>query len=183
MKCHRRSLINGRCNRLIVIRELPKQLAVGGLLNIFVSKSWNLLVPVEHQPDSIVAAAFFHVGANPVCAPQRNHIRLRDQHGGTREIAKQPGGLIHSIRAVDHHIPEVCHQQVKQPRQFGCSRCQRLRALRTGKQLQSAFALGHETLKQRGVHAMQVLQRIAQAKRRPCIQMKCGMTQRRKIHQ
>src|SRR3989475_10686561 len=97
MKCHWRYLSNGWCNRLIVIRELPKQLAVCGLLDIFVSKSRNLLVPVEHQPDSIMAAAFFHVGANPVCAPQRNHICLRDQDRGTREIAKQPGGLIHSI--------------------------------------------------------------------------------------
>src|SRR5437879_12525935 len=102
MKCHRRSLINGRCNRLIVIRELPKQLAVGGLLNIFVSKSRNLLVTVEHQPDPIVNAAFFYVGANPVCDPQRHDIRLCHQYCGTREIAKQPAVL---MQATCSHVP------------------------------------------------------------------------------
>ena len=128
-------------------------------------------------------SALFQKSANAAGAPQRNHVRLGDQQDGVGKIAKLPRRLIQAAGAVHDHVTEVCHQQIEQAGQFGRRWVLVLRLLRTGEQLQAAFALGHQTFKQRGIQPVQVLQRVHHAKRGPHVEMERAMSEGSKIHQ
>ena len=77
---------------------------------------------------------------------------------------------------------EVGYQQIEQTGEFCCGRREALRLLWTGEQLQTTFALGHQTLEQGSIQPMQVLQGVDHPESGPHIQMESGMPQRCKIY-
>ena len=52
------SLVNRGANQLEVIRDLPKYLAIGGLLDIFIGKARDLFIAVEHHAQTVASGAF-----------------------------------------------------------------------------------------------------------------------------
>src|SRR6266571_4867082 len=76
---HRYALINGRSHQLIIVRNLPKDFAVGGSFDILFSETRNFLVTIEHQSQPLTSHPFFEERLNAACAPQGNHVGLGHQ--------------------------------------------------------------------------------------------------------
>jgi len=72
---------------------------------------------------------------------------------------------------------------IEQSGQLCCRWVLVLRLLRTSEQLYAAFALGHQTFKQRGIQTVQILQRVHHAKRGPHVEVERAMSERSEIYQ
>src|SRR5260370_33261341 len=57
LRGHRAALVNRGCDKLEVIGHLPEHLTVGGFLHILVGEAGNLLVTVDHDPQTIAAGS------------------------------------------------------------------------------------------------------------------------------
>src|ERR1700730_440352 len=74
------------------------------------------------------------------------------------------------------------YQQLEEASQFCRGGRQALWLLWAGEQLQVALALSHQSLEQRGIQPMQILQGVDYSEGGPYIQMKSAMSQGSKIH-
>ena len=142
------------------VGNFPQNLAAGGTLNVFVGEAGNLFVAIQNHAQPVAAAAFFEEGVNASGAPQRNHVSLRDDEHGVGKIGEQARGGIETAGGVDDDEAIVIHQQIEQAGQFARRGYRSDKAAAVRREDAGLLWRGHEAIEQRGVEAVQVLQRV-----------------------
>ena len=112
------SLVDRRANELIIVGHLPQHLAIGGFFDILVGETRDLFVAVEHHAQAIPAGSLLQKLMHAPRAPERNHVGLRHQQHGVREVADHLHGAVEAARAVHHHKVILAYEQIEQPSQL-----------------------------------------------------------------
>src|SRR5882724_3025009 len=65
LQSDRTAFVNGGADDLIVVRNFPQYLAVGGFFDVFVGEAGNLLVAIEHDSQALPACSLLQKRLNP----------------------------------------------------------------------------------------------------------------------
>src|SRR6202453_4395694 len=180
---HWNPVVDRRRYRLKRVGNLPENFAAGGVLDVFVGKSGNFLVPIENHAKAVATGTFFQKIVNAPGAPERDDIGLGDDEHGIGEIRQEARGGIEAARGVDHDIAVVIRQQIEKACQFRGSGDGLIGLLRPGEQMQAVFAGGHQAFEQRSVPAMAVFESVGAPEAGAQIEMKLGVTDWSEIDQ
>ena len=175
------STINAGRYGWIVIRNLPEDTTIRGTLNIFLRESRNFFIAIQHHANLLATAGFIKPREKATGTPESNYIGLSNQHHLVREITEHSAQIITATGTIDNYVAVMRYQQVKQSGQFSGRRAQGSNLTNSGQQVKIALTGGHETLQQRLIHAVQVLQGVRQSERWPRIKVKRCMPESGKV--
>ena len=102
-------------------------------------KPGNLLITIQHHPQTVAPGPLFEKRMNPARAPQRNtSVCATTNTAFDKSESKRVVGSSR-LGCIDHDETIVVHQKIKQPRQFSRSRLGRVGLLRSREKMHSVF--------------------------------------------